>query len=161
MDVTITYLEMLEPPARAQVVAAEGVDVQRATSPTVEQYRDLYDRVGRDWRWIDRRILSDEQLAAIITDSRVEIYLLSLNGEVAGYAELDRRFGADIELAYFGLVPEFIGRGLGKFFLDWVIDRAWSLSPLRIWLHTCTLDHPRALTNYLKAGFVPYKEETK
>jgi GNAT superfamily N-acetyltransferase len=159
--VTITYLEMLAPPARTSVAAPEGVNVERATSPTVEQYRALYDRVGRDWRWIDRRILSDEQLAAIITDPRVEIHLLRVDGEVAGYAELDRRIEDEVELAYFGLFGEYIGRGLGRFFLERVIERAWSYSPRRFWLHTCTLDHPRALPNYLKAGFVPYKEETK
>lgn len=159
--VTTTYLEMFAPPARARIAAPEGADVERAAAPTVEQYRALYDGVGRDWRWIDRRILSDAQLAAIITHPRVEIYLLRVNGEVAGYAELDRRVENEVEIAYFGLLPDYIGRGLGPYFLERVVGRAWSSSPRRVWLHTCTLDHPRALPNYIKAGFVPYKEETK
>ena len=66
-----------------------------------------------------------------------------------------------IELAYFGLMPEFIGKGLGKFFLNAMIDRAWAHKPKRVWLHTCTLDHPQALAVYQRAGFTPYKQEVK
>ncbi len=73
---------------------------------------------------------------------------------------MDRRNKEDIELVQFGLMPEFIGRGLGWYFLQWIIDKAWSYQPRRFWLHTCTLDHPAALPNYQKAGFTIYKEET-
>jgi GNAT superfamily N-acetyltransferase len=74
---------------------------------------------------------------------------------------LDRRNKDDIELVQFGLMPEFIGQGLGRYFLQWTIDKAWSYGPRRFWLHTCTKDHPAALPNYLKAGFTSYKEEVK
>ncbi len=80
-------------------------------------------------------------------------------GVPAGFAELDRRIEGEIELVQFGLMPEFIGQGLGRYFLQWAIDKAWSYHPRRFWLHTCTKDHPAALPNYLKAGFVVYKEE--
>jgi len=79
----------------------------------------------------------------------------------AGYAELDRRQPLEVELAYFGLMPEFIGRGLGGFMLNWTVHRAWSSEPRRVWLHTCTLDHPQALAVYQKAGFEIYQREQK
>ena len=66
----------------------------------------------------------------------------------------------DIELVQFGLMAEFIGQGLGRYFLQWTIAKAWSYKPRRFWLHTCTLDHPAALPNYQKAGFMIYQEET-
>ena len=103
---------------------------------------------------------ADEALAAIIRDARVEIYVLYCDGAPAGYAELDFRKKGEVELAYFGLIPEYIGRGLGGYMLDWAIDTAWSRRPGRVWVHTCTLDHPAALAVYQKAGFVAYDQET-
>ena len=102
----------------------------------------------------------DEALAAIIGDPLDELHVLHVDGTPAGFAELDRRQRDEIELVQFGLVREFIGQGLGKWFLQWTIDKAWSYQPKRFWLHTCTLDHPAAVPNYLKAGFVLYKTET-
>jgi GNAT superfamily N-acetyltransferase len=114
--------------------------------------------VGRDYCWVDRNLMPDEDLRRIIQDPGVEVYVLSVAGAPAGYAELDRRQPGEIELAYFGLFPDFVGRGLGKFFLAWAVERAWSHGPRRVWVHTCDLDHPAALPNYLKAGFVVYDE---
>lgn len=105
--------------------------------------------------------LSDEQLAAIIQDAAVEVYVLYVSGVPAGYAELDRRQFPDIELAYFGIIPEFIGQKLGPYLLRWSIDKAFSYSPRRLWLHTCTLDHPIALATYQRAGFRIYRTEAK
>ncbi len=84
---------------------------------------------------------------------------MHVDGEPSGFAELDRRQPDEIELVQFGLLPGFIGQGLGKWFLQWTIDKAWSYEPKRFWLHTCTLDHPTALPNYLKAGFALFKQE--
>ena len=103
--------------------------------------------------------LSDAELASIIQDPLDEMHVLDVDGVPAGFAELDRRKSADFELVQFGLTGDFIGQGLGKWFLQWVIDKAWSYQPKRFWLHTCTLDHPAALPNYLKAGFTDYKRE--
>jgi len=82
-----------------------------------------------------------------------------VDGKPAGFAELDRRQPNEIELVQFGLMPDYIGRGLGKWFLQWTIDKAWSYQPKRFWLHTCTLDHAAALPNYLRAGFTIFKQE--
>ena len=154
-----TYLEMRvgRPPA---IERPDGeIACKRIEKPSVERYRELYAAVGRQFHWVDRMIMPDEQLAEILQDERVEVYLLEVDGQTAGYSELDRRVAGEVELAYFGLFAEFIGKGLGKYFLDWTIRRAWSYAPNRVWVHTCDLDHPAALPNYLKAGFVAYKEE--
>ncbi len=159
VDVTVFYLEMLSPSRRAIPAPREALSVRHMPSPTVEEYRHLYNAVGRDYHWLSRRKLSDEELAAVIQNPRNELHVLNFEGTPAGFAELDRRQPDEIELVQFGLTREFIGQGLGKWFLQWTIDQAWSYQPRRFWLHTCTLDHPAALPNYLNAGFVLYREE--
>lgn len=159
IEVCVTYLEMAEPPGGGRSSAPEGVSVVRVPSCTVRYYRFLYDAVGRRWHWVDRKKLSDRALADIIQDDRVEIFVLQVEGVPAGYAELDLRQPPEIEIAYFGLMPEFFGRGLGRWFLSWVVSEAFERQPSRVWLHTCDLDHPAALSNYEKAGFVAYRTE--
>lgn len=162
VQTTVTYLEMLSPPRLAAPrPAPQNITIMPAVKPAVAFYRFLYDAVGAKWNWIDRRKLSDEALAAILQHAQVEIYVLYVNGAPAGYAELDFRQWPEVELAYFGLMPEFIGKGLGLHFIDEMIKLVWQRRPKRFWLHTCTLDHPQALSFYRKAGFVPYKEETE
>jgi GNAT superfamily N-acetyltransferase len=153
VPVRTTYLEMLsnllpEPPA-----PPSGCAVERWDRPDVSEYRSLFSAVGDKWGWTGRLILEDKELARIITDRGVEIHRLRCATRVAGFVELDRRASAQTEIAYFGLLPEFIGRGLGGFLLNWAIHRAWDGRPQRVWLHTCEYDHPSALAVYLKAGF--------
>ena len=159
VDVTVFYLEMLSPSIRSVPASREGQSVLHAQAPTVEYYRYLYDAVGRDYHWLSRRKLSNADLAAVIHDPRDELHVLHVAGVTAGFAELDRSQLDEIELVQFGLTPDFIGQGLGRWFLQWTIDKAWSYEPRRFWLHTCTLDHPAALSNYLQAGFVLFKQE--
>ena len=161
LDVTITWLEMTARPTRPSFARPKGVALMRAGDPGVAFYRYLYNRVGEDWLWYARRELDDAALDAIISDDRVDLYVLYRTGAPAGFAELDRRQESGIELAYFGLVPEAIGRGLGVWLLHEIIDIAWSHEPERLWLNTCTHDHPRALPLYQRAGFVPYRQETR
>jgi GNAT superfamily N-acetyltransferase len=158
MNVTTYYLQMFAPPPQKVSPPRDGLAVVHATKPTVAYYRFLYDAVGREYDWTTRRKLSDTELAAILNDPRDEVHVLMADGVPAGFAELDRRIEGEIELVQFGLMPEFIGQGLGKWFLGWTIDKAWSYGPRRFWLHTCTMDHPAALPNYMKAGFTTYKE---
>lgn len=127
--------------------------------PTVPYYRFLYNAVGNDYHWLSRRKLSDDELAAIIGDPQNELHVLHVDGSPAGFAELDRRRPEEIELVQFGLMPGFTGQGLGRWFLQWTIDKAWSYQPRRFWLHTCTLDHPAAVPLYKKAGFVQFNQE--
>lgn len=107
------------------------------------------------------RALDDAALEAIIHDPKVEIYVLYAAGVPAGYAELDLRRKPDIELAYLGLIPEFIGQGLGAYLLHWSVDTAWQHAPGRLWTHICNFDHPKTLAVFQRAGFTPYKQEIK
>ena len=161
MNVTTTYLQMLACPQSSIQPPRDGLLVLHAKNLSVAYYRFLYDAVGKDYDWTTRRRMPDADLAAILGDPRDEVHVLVADGVTAGFAELDRRIEGEIELVQFGLMPEFIGQGVGKWFLRWTIERAWSYGPRRFWLHTCTKDHPAALPNYLKAGFTIYKEVVK
>ncbi|APR85544.1 Histone acetyltransferase HPA2 [Minicystis rosea] len=162
IESVITHLEMLSPPASPpRPPPRAGLAVEQAVRPTVSFYRYLYDTIGEPWLWGDRRKLSDAALAAIVQDPAVAVHVLRVDGVPAGYAELDGRVPGEIELAYFGLIPEFIGQKLGPYLLDWAIRTAWARGPKRVWVHTCTLDHPGALAMYERAGFVIFKRETE
>jgi len=161
MEIKTTYLEMFARPATVVREPRDGLAVVHVPKPTTRYYRYLYDSIGGAYHWSSRKKLSDAELSAILHDPRVEVHVLTVEGEPAGLAELDRRIPDDIEIVQFGLMPEFIGQGLGKYFLSWAVQRAWSYKPRRLWLHTCTLDHPNALPNYIKGGFTVFKEETK
>lgn len=161
IDMVITYLEMTARPSRPHAPAPAGqLALMRADPPTVSFYRYLYDTVGEPWLWHERREMDDSTLAAIITDPAVEVYVLYVSGVPAGYSELDRRVPGETELAYFGLLPEFTGRGLGPYLLDWSVDRAWAHDTRRVWVHTCNRDHPGAMATYQRGGFTPYRQET-
>ena len=159
VDTLVTYLEMTAPPASPPMAPPRaGLEVRLARRPTVSFYRYLYWTIGEDWTWVVRRLLSDAELRAILDDPAVEVNVLWVDGVPAGYAELDRRQPPDIELAYFGLLPEFIGQGLGRWLLDWAIRHAWRARPRRLWVHTCDLDHPRAISVYRTSGFRVYDQ---
>ena len=158
----VTYLEMMaQPPTARRSAPRAGLEIRHARRPSVAFYRFLYGTVGEPWTWTVRRRLSDAELGAILADPRVEVNVLWADGVPAGYAELDRRVPPDIELAYFGLLPEFIGQGLGGYLLDWAIHHAWRSRPRRLWVHSCDLDHPDALAVYQKLGFRIYDRRTE
>jgi len=159
----VTYLEMTAPPTRApRPGPLEHAALLRAEDCTVSFYRYLYGTVGEPWLWWYRRTLPDAELAAIVQDPKVQIYVLYLRGVPAGYVELDRRETGICDLAYFGLMPEFIGRRLGPWFLDKALDMAWSgPGTEKVTVNTCTLDHPKALLTYQRAGFKPVEQETQ
>ena len=161
IETMVTYLEMREQPTRPTTPAPNlgKLALMRAEKPTPSYYRYLYGAVGEKLNWTDRLVLDDDELRAIIHDPLVEIYVLYLGGVPAGFTELDRRGEGEIELVYLGLTPEYIGRGLGLYLLDWAIHTAWSHSPERLWVHTCDLDDPRALPLYQRAGFVAYDQK--
>ena len=160
-DFTITYLEMTEPSNHVAVHPPRQTKValMRAYRPTVAFYRFLYDGVGGDWNWWYRRQMSDGDLAKILEDDRIEIFVLYAEGVPAGYFELDRRQEPVIDLAYFGLLPPFVGKNLGSYMLYSAIAQAWSYEPERLTVNTNTMDHPKALPLYQKFGFRPYRQE--
>jgi GNAT superfamily N-acetyltransferase len=157
IDDVITYLEMRERPAQPRIPAPPGkLALMRAEACTVSFYRYLYETVGTPWLWYERRLLEDDLLSEEIAKPTTEIFVLYLAGVPAGYFELDAAASRETELRYFGLVPQFIGRRLGPFLLQAAIDQAWLRPIERLWVHTRTFDHPKALGLYQRAGFVVY-----
>ena len=162
LESTVTVLEMHRPPDRSLPSSEiQSLTVIAAEQCTVSFYRYLYETVGAKWLWYDRCSLSDAQLKAIINDPQVTVWVLYVKGVPAGYAELDYRHEGIVELSYFGLIPEFIGKGMGQPFVDWAVQKAWQESPKRVWVHTCNHDHPAALQVYLHAGFIPCHQYTR
>ena len=162
----VTCLEMRSPPA-ARPARPGDVDFDlQPWHPSLPEFRDLFRRVGQDWLWYSRLIMADEKLRAIIDHADVDLYRLSEHGEVLGLLELDFRDPGQCELYFFGLVPQAIGKGAGRYLVDRGIALAWNRGPddkgvgkapiQRLWVHTCTFDHPSALGFYQKAGFKPY-----
>jgi len=162
IEVLRTYLELRSPeqlrPARFDDPA---VRVSRHDEVDVARYRRLYETVGGSWHWIDRNAWPDERLARHLDRDSVTVWELLVGDASAGYFELERHDDDDsVEIAYFGLAPDFIGRGLGKGLLTRAAEEAWNLGPSRVWLHTCTLDSPHALPNYRARGFEEFRRET-
>jgi GNAT superfamily N-acetyltransferase len=137
----------------------DGVRLEQVRSCPVSFHRYLYREVGRAYHWHDRLTWPDDHVRAYLDDPRITLHVLYAEGSPAGYFELRAVEDGSIEIAYFGLLPEFIGRGLGKGLLTAAVEAAWTRDANRVWLHTCTLDDPAALPNYLKRGFKPFKEE--
>lgn len=160
VQVTRTYLEMRAPdelrPAR---VPSPAPRLERVGECPISFFRYLYAEVGRAFHWTDRLIWSDARVAEHLADPAVSLWLLSWQAAPAGYFELRRGDDRAVEIAYFGLLPDFVGRGWGGHLLTLAVEAAWALGPERVWLHTCTLDHPAALPNYLRRGFRPVREE--
>jgi GNAT superfamily N-acetyltransferase len=122
-------------------------------------FRYLYAAVGGPYHWVDRLPWTDEDIRAYLATPGVSLWVLYSAGAPAGYFELKRCEDASVEIAYFGLLQEFIGRGLGKYLLSEAVRQAWREGAERVWLHTCTLDGQAALPNYRGRGFRPFKQE--
>jgi GNAT superfamily N-acetyltransferase len=154
MRATRTYLDMRAPTQlRAVPKPAGPIRLERLHECPPSFYRYLYHEVGRAWRWFDRAGWSDAQARQHLARPEITIWLLSYAGAPAGYFELQDHGGRAVEIVYFGLLPEFLGRRLGGWLLTAAVEAAWSLGAERVWLHTCTFDHPAALPNYLARGF--------
>jgi ribosomal protein S18 acetylase RimI-like enzyme len=154
VEVTRTFLEMRDPSQlNRKALPASEARVVRLAPCTVVQYRDLYRRVGDKWHWHDRLRWSDERLAQQLAKPNISVWALNVGTELGGYFELEAQDDGDVEIVYFGLTPEFIGRGLGGALLTRAAEEAFALGAARVWLHTCTLDSPRALSNYKARGF--------
>ncbi len=162
LSTVVTFLEMKARPSAIPPPQPKGkIALLRASHPPVHFYRYLYDAIGRDYYWVDRKKMSDAHLSGLLGDERMEIYVLYVDGCPAGMAELDFRDASVGHLAYFGLVPEFLGRRLGFFFLYHCAINAWLKPISKLLVNTCTLDHPRALPLYQRLGFVPYSREER
>ena len=158
----VTFLEMTQKPSALPPPQPKGkVAILKAEAPPVHYYRYLYDTVGGAYKWVDRKKASDAMIAEILKDPLVDLFVLYAEGCPAGMAELDFRLEGVGQLAYFGLLPEFVGRRFGYFFLYHATINAWARPISKLLVNTCTLDHPRALPLYQRMGFVPYAREDR
>jgi GNAT superfamily N-acetyltransferase len=157
LPITITHLEMIRSDwtERGQVPDVE-VRIEHVAAPTAALYRELYDRVGRPWLWYERRLLTDAALQTLLDRPDHELHIARHGGELVGYFEL-----SGDELAFFGLTLPYIGRRIGPWLLDRAIERAFARGVTRLLLNTNTLDHPKALDTYRKAGFRPVRRESR
>jgi GNAT superfamily N-acetyltransferase len=152
----VTCLEMLEAPQRSLVPFPADLQLKRFAATDLESFRDLFRAVGSDLMWFSRLIMKDEDLAAILGNPAIESYALLRDGKALGLLELNFADLPNCELAFYGLVPSAIGKGLGRALMDESIRRAWAKPITRYWVHTCTFDAPQALPFYIRSGFTPY-----
>ena len=162
MPTTIWYLEMLSRESiRPKRIAEPHLQILEATTPQWEFNRFLYLTVGRDWSWNDKKGWSDEQWGEYVASPSLRTFVAYVHGSPAGYYELQRDPEGGVEIIYFGLMPAFIGRGLGGHLLTSALEEAWRMGPKRVWVHTCSHDHPGAKKNYEARGMALYKTETQ
>jgi GNAT superfamily N-acetyltransferase len=152
----VTCLEMLEQPPSKPAPLPAGVTLERHRRPGLEAYRALFRLVGSDWLWTSRIFMSDEALGAVLNDEAVEVFVVRRDGRDIGLMELDFREPGQCELAFLGLDAANTGKGLGRAVINRAIEEAWSRPIRRLWVHTCTFDHPSALGFYVRSGFSPY-----
>ena len=158
--VVVTYLAMDAKPSLPLIEPKyKNYALLRASKPTVSFYRYLYDAVGREWFWTDRKQYSDAGLKDILDDPANDLFVAYVDGNPAGFFELNRREMPIIDLAYFGILPDFIGGRLGPWLLVQALDEIWRHDPERATVNTCTLDHPSALPMYQRLGFLPYDRQ--
>lgn len=160
--VTTWYLELRSPEAlqRARAPRPEPL-FMRAEQPLPMLNRFLYTAVGGHWYWRDRLPWTYARWMQWLDRPELQTWVLYDHGTPAGYVELEKQAGDDVEIAYFGLMRECLGRGLGGHLLTLAIDRAWDFGASRVWVHTCSLDGPAALANYQARGMQVYRQEVR
>jgi GNAT superfamily N-acetyltransferase len=131
--------------------------VARMASPDLDWYRALYRRIGERWLWFSRAVMPDAMLRARITAPTTEILTVAKAGETLGFAELNRATPGEVEIAMFGVVAEAQGTGAARFLMASALAEAFAPDVRRVWLHTCTFDHPAAVPFYLRCGFRAFK----
>ena len=156
----VTHLEMTAPPPRRDDPPGKWL-LRRVEAPALAWYRDLFRRVGENWLWFSRARMNDTELAAIIHAAGIEIYALVVDGREEGMLELDFREPGQCELVYFGVTDSLIGTGAGRFLMNRALERAWSNGVHRVWVHTCTFDHPSAVAFYQRSGFRPFRRQVE
>ena len=164
VEYTVTFLEMNERPgyARPHLFGSAPSALIGADSPPNWYFLNLYDAVGRDYEWQDQHQCSTEELSEFVGSPDVHIYTFLRNGWTHGFFVLDARNLPSTDIAYFGLVPEAVGQGLGSWLLQTAIHMAWDIPDTEtVTINTCTLDHPRALALYQKHGFKPIAQDTR
>jgi len=159
-EIVVYYLEMTRPTHHIEKTNDRGLEVKEATIKQWKVNRFLYDLIGEDWAWLDKQSWSKGRWAEYAESERLRTWIGYSQGSIAGYFELNKLDDATTELAYFGLAPQFVGRGFGGYFLSQAINNAWGWdNTKRVIVNTCSLDHPGALSNYQSRGFQVYDQK--
>ena len=162
MIVTTTYLAMFAPDQlRPRYLEGEQFQVRWVNPPDWHFNYQMYCEVGEAFGWRDKRSWTDEQWRDRVRAPTLLTFRALWGAETVGYFELRDDGQGGIEIEYFGLLPGHYGRGLGGALLTRALEEAWRLGPERVWVHTCTLDHPAALANYEARGLRIYRTETE
>ncbi|TAA36688.1 GNAT family N-acetyltransferase [Pseudoxanthomonas winnipegensis] len=157
---TTFYLEMTSPDALREKPQRHDLQIVECEVPQPELNRFLYGLVGKDWNWSDMNRWSEADWRALVEQDSHRTWVAYHRGAIAGYYELYRPDGRNAEIRYFGLAGAFLGHGFGGPLLSHALRAAWDWPGTeRVWVHTCTLDHPAALANYQARGLRIYKEE--
>jgi GNAT superfamily N-acetyltransferase len=156
----VTALEMRARPALRSEPTGDWT-LRDHRPPDPDWFRDLYSRVGNDWLWWSRLSLDDAGLMAIVGHPDVEVRSLEAGSRSEGLLELDFREAGECELSFFGLSPALVGHGAGRWLMNRALELAWARPIQRLWVHTCTLDHPDALEFYIRSGFTPYRRQVE
>ena len=157
----VTALEMLKRPL-PRPLPVSPLKLALWDKPAPDKYRALFSHIGAPWLWFSRLVLDDVALSAIVHDDALRIWaVLDRQGLEVGMLELDFRIAGQCEIGYFGLVPELAGKGLGGWLMAYALANAWRKDVNRVWVHTCTLDHPSALGFYRRHGFMPYQRSVE
>ena len=160
-EVTTYYLEMKTEDSLLEKSKPENFEIIEAEIKEYKLNLFLYQFIGENWGWRDKLKLSVEDWKQYAESENVRTWVAYYKGSIAGYYELEKQSDGNIEVAYFGLASNFIGKGFGGYLLSQAIKSAWSIKgTTRVWVHTCTLDHQSALANYKARGFEVYREET-
>ncbi|WP_366555763.1 GNAT family N-acetyltransferase [Aquibaculum sediminis] len=157
----VTYLEMRARPEPRPEPTPAPWHLRRVAQPDGDWYRALYRRVGEDWLWFSRLVIPESELDAVLRDPGVAFYALEADGRDMGLLELDFRQDGECELAFFGLAGSLHGQGAGRWLMNRALELAWERPIQRLWLHTCTLDHPQAIAFYSRSGFRPYARQVE
>lgn len=161
VSVTTWYLEMLDSAALRPKGCDRGdLVIQRVAVPCPEFSRFLYASVGGAWYWCDRLSWPYDRWLAYLQQPGVATWVAYVAGTPAGYIELEAQAGGNVEITYFGLLPQFIGQGIGGHLLTVGVEQAWAMPAQRVWVHTCSLDGPHAYRNYEARGFTCYDTQT-
>lgn len=147
------YLEMLNQPDYGILYKPEESKIDKWINPKSNDYLKMYKEVGDDWGWTGRTKISESELESILKSSNNHIYELKIKNNRAGFIELFEKSNNEVEIIYFGLLKEYIGKGIGGYLLKWGILKAWDFLPNKVTVHTCEYDAKQALNVYKKFGF--------
>lgn len=153
----VTYLEMTAPPPKADRPSRPDLTVRRVEKPELRWYRALFKEVGEEWLWTSRLMMTDDEIRAALADPNKPLFVLEKDGRTIGFYELDIDAAGDVEISLFGVVREAVATGAARFLMDRLLETAFATGARRVWLHTCTFDHPFAVRFYRRTGFRAYK----